>query len=114
MHNLTTPIFAYYVMLWTLVDDEPIHPLGQAEDDITWTRTTDGTYPTKSAYEMQFDGGPEWTLPEKVWKIWAPSHCKFFIRMMLQNRVWIADHLPIERIAQPILLSVVLPKPRNN
>jgi hypothetical protein len=35
MHNLTTPIFTDYVMLWTLVDDEPIHPLGQAEDDIT-------------------------------------------------------------------------------
>jgi hypothetical protein len=55
MHNLTISLFADYVLLWTLVDAEPIHPLGQIEDEITCTRTTDGIYSVNSAYEMQFD-----------------------------------------------------------
>jgi hypothetical protein len=83
MHNLTTSLFADYVLLWTLVDAEPIHPLGQIEDEITCTRTTDGIYSVNSAYEMQFDGGIESTLPTKVWKVCAPSRCKFFIWLML-------------------------------
>jgi hypothetical protein len=66
MHNLTTSLFVDYVLLWTLVDADPIHPLGQIEDEITWTRTKDGIYSVKSAYEMQFDGGIESTLPAKV------------------------------------------------
>jgi hypothetical protein len=82
MHNLTTSLFVDYVLLWTLVDAEAIHPLGQIEDEITWTRTTDGIYFVKSAYEMQFDGGIESTLPTK-----------FFIWLMLQNRIWTADRM---------------------
>jgi hypothetical protein len=58
-------------------------PLGIGKDDITWTRTIDDTNSMKSAYEMQFDWWPKSTLPEKVWKIWASSHCKFIIWLML-------------------------------
>jgi hypothetical protein len=79
MHNLTTSLFVDYVLLWTLVDAKPIHPLGQIEDGISWTGTTYGIYSVKSAYEMQLDGGIESTLLAKVWKVWAPSRCKFFI-----------------------------------
>ena len=28
-----------------------------------------------------------------VWNVWAPSKCKFFMWIMLQNRVWTADRL---------------------
>jgi hypothetical protein len=80
---LARPHLADYVLLWTLIDAEPIHPLRQIEDEIICTITIDGIYSVKSAYEMQFDGGIESTLPMKVWKVWAPSHCKFFIWLIL-------------------------------
>jgi hypothetical protein len=28
-----------------------------------------------------------------VWKVWAPSKCKFFMCLLLQNRVWTANRL---------------------
>jgi hypothetical protein len=28
-----------------------------------------------------------------VWKVWAPSRCKFFLWLMVQNRIWTADRL---------------------
>ena len=28
-----------------------------------------------------------------VWKVWAPAKCKFFMWIMLQDRVWTADRL---------------------
>jgi hypothetical protein len=56
-------------------------------------RTMDGSYSAKSVCEMQFDGSLESSFPTKVWQVWAPSRCKFFIWLMLQNRVWTADRL---------------------
>jgi hypothetical protein len=37
MHNLTTQILAGYVLLWALVQAEPLDPLDHAEDEIIWT-----------------------------------------------------------------------------
>jgi hypothetical protein len=28
-----------------------------------------------------------------IWKCWAPSKCKFFAWLLLQNRIWTADRL---------------------
>lgn len=28
-----------------------------------------------------------------VWKPWAPGRCKFFMYLLLQNRIWTADRL---------------------
>jgi hypothetical protein len=33
------------------------------------------------------------SFPSSVWRVWAPSKCKFFIWLVLQNRVWTADRL---------------------
>jgi hypothetical protein len=93
MQNISAKLFVDYVMLWILVDDAALDPTQQEEDTITWTRTASGEYSAKSAYRMQFYDSVESTYPTKVWQVWAPSRCKFFIWLMLQNRVWTTDRL---------------------
>jgi hypothetical protein len=35
----------------------------------------------------------ESSFHKHVWQVWAPSRCKFFMWLLLQNRVWTADGL---------------------
>jgi hypothetical protein len=48
---------------------------------------------TKSAYKMQFEGHIISTMPDMVWRPWAPPKCKLFAWLIIQNRVWTADRL---------------------
>jgi hypothetical protein len=91
--NLTMQLISDYVMLWELVNEAGFDPQEEEEDEITWTRTTDGAYSAKSAYEMKFDGNVASILSICIWKAWAPSRCKFFAWLMLQNRIWTSDRL---------------------
>jgi hypothetical protein len=67
----------------------------QREDEIIWTRTMDEEYSASSTYTIQFEGSTQSSFPCKVWKVWAPSRCKFFLWLMLQNRIWTADQLQL-------------------
>jgi hypothetical protein len=78
-------------MLCELVKVADFNPHDQEVDEIISIRTSDGKYSTKSAYDMQFEGSIESPLLTSVWKAWAPSHCKFFLWLMLQNKIWTAD-----------------------
>jgi hypothetical protein len=80
-------------MLWIMVDAAQVNPSDPADDEIIWTRSADGNYSAKSAYSMQFDGSVESSFPTKIWQVWAPSRCKFFVWLMLQKRIWTADRL---------------------
>jgi hypothetical protein len=42
---------------------------------------------------MQFLGSIPSILANVIWKCWAPSKCKFFTWLLLQNRIWTADRL---------------------
>jgi hypothetical protein len=42
---------------------------------------------------MQFDGSLGSSFPIKVWQVWAPLQYKFFVWLLLQNRIWTADRL---------------------
>ena len=92
-HDLTLPLLDEFVNLWGLIDEVNFDSNNQEPDAIRWTRTASGEYTTKSAYEMQFEGGILLTFPKLVWNIWAPSKCKFFMWLLLHNRLWTADHL---------------------
>jgi hypothetical protein len=81
------------MLLWELVEAAAFNNEDSREDEIFWTRTSSGEYMAKSAYFMQFDGGVQSRFPVDVWNVWAPSRCKFFLWLMLQNRVWTADRL---------------------
>jgi hypothetical protein len=100
MQGNSTTLFIDYIMLWTLIDAATLD-LSQSqeeEDSIVWTMSADGLYTTKSAYSMQFYGSMASTYPAKVWQVWAQSRCKFFIWLILQNRVWTADRLLLREL----------------
>jgi hypothetical protein len=93
MRDISMPLFMDYVRLWHLIAASPFDRTDQEEDYIVWTRSANGVYSAKSAYNIQFDGGFESVFPSTIWQVWAPSRCKFFIWLLLQNRVWTVDRL---------------------
>jgi hypothetical protein len=95
MHDLTVPLLDEFVQLWGLVEDAGFQPEDLEPDAIVWTRTSSGDYSAKSAYKMQFEGGIFSSFPKTVWKVWAPSCCKIFLWLLLQNRVWTVDRLSL-------------------
>jgi hypothetical protein len=92
MHEITPTLLVEYVMLWILIDVVPFDPGDSSEGEIIWTGTVVGEYSARSAYEIQFDGSLVSSFPT-IWRIWAPSRCKFFSWLMLQNRICFADRL---------------------
>jgi hypothetical protein len=93
MQDITTLLFGEYVLLWALVESANFDPMSTAEDQIVWTHEASGNYSAKSAYLLQFEGCMEFSFHKHVWQVWAPSRCKFFMWLLLQNRVWTADRL---------------------
>jgi hypothetical protein len=77
--NLTVPLISDYVLLWELVEEAGFDPQNNDDDEIIWTRTADGTYSAKSAYDLQFEGNVPSVFPSCIWRIWAPSRCNFFL-----------------------------------
>jgi hypothetical protein len=93
MHAMTPALLIQYVMLWILIDAIPFNPEDASEEEIVWCRTVNDEYSARSTYDLQFEGSQLSAFTSIVWKVWAPSRCNFFIWLMLQNRIWIADRL---------------------
>jgi hypothetical protein len=93
MHDVTPGIMAEYIMLWIVVDEADLDLADNRPDEIVWTRTASGEYSASSAYQIQFQGSITSDFQSLIWQVWAPSCCRFFIWLMLQNRVWAADRL---------------------
>jgi hypothetical protein len=92
-HDLSPALMAQYIMLWILIDAVQFDREDTAEDAIVWRMTADGAYSARSAYALQFEGSKLSAFPSMVWKIRAPARCKFFMWLMLQNRIWTAGRL---------------------
>jgi hypothetical protein len=80
-------------MLWIVVDDAGLDLDDNRADEIVWTKTTNGEYSARSAYQLQFQGSVISDFQSLTWKVWAPSRFRFFIWLILQNQVWTADRL---------------------
>lgn len=83
LDGLTVQLLHELVQLRGLIEEEHFDPSSTLPDTIAWTRTSNGEYSTKSAYRMQFEGGFLSRFPKMVWKVWAPSKCKFFMWLLL-------------------------------
>ena len=69
-------------------------------DIIIWTLSTNGCYSVGSAYKAQFLGLAPCSFESLVWKTWEPPKCRFFAWLVVQNRLWTSDRLPIIRWPQ--------------
>jgi hypothetical protein len=73
MHDMTPSMFLDYVRLWHLVTNSSFNQADQGDDEIVWTRTANGAYSTKSAYNMQFDSSMDSVFPRAIWQVWVPT-----------------------------------------
>ena len=90
-HNLSQPIIAEYLELWELLEDIVLD--NSRQDTISWVLTSDGAYSAGSAYAAHFIARTKCEHATQLWKIKAPPKCKFFLWLLLQNRVWTAARL---------------------
>jgi hypothetical protein len=85
-HGLTMEHITQFANLWERLST--IHINKEKQDAITWKLTTHGYYSSSSAYNMQFEGLTNSTMPAMVWKPWATPKCKIF--------TWIATKYSVD------------------
>ncbi len=90
---LIREFFAVFRLIW---DNETNLEEG-VEDTITWRWTNTGKYKAKSSYLAQFAGREDSRAATLIWKTWAPSKCKNFAWLVLQNRIWTSDRLQLRQ-----------------
>ena len=94
-HNLNAEILRDFVELWKLIHTLHLDQSCEQEDTIVWTLESSGEYSAKSAYEIQFCGQTFSNFPKLIWKAWATPRIKFFLWLLLQDRVWTAARLQL-------------------
>lgn len=94
-HNMTQQVIAEFLELWVKV--EQVVLVEEQEDQITWLHSSDGQYSTSSAYAVQFAGLSRSSTAAITWKTKAPPKCRFFIWLLLQDRVWTAARLQVRQ-----------------
>jgi hypothetical protein len=82
-----------------MVDGFILQP--EIPDRYKWKLTQDGSYSSKSAYKAFFVGSIKFSPWRRIWKTWAPPRCKFFIWLVVHNRVWTADRLARRNLPHP-------------
>ena len=96
-HSLTVELVNEFFEVFYHVWNSDIVPTEGVEDTITWRWTRNGKYSAKSAYIAQFNGRISSAVAKLIWKHWAPSKCKHFAWLLLQNRIWTADRLQVRQ-----------------
>jgi len=94
-YNLNHELLNECFKLWAAIEMAGIDLDDNREDTITWTLENSGEYSAKSAYEVQFAGQITSNYPVLIWKIWAPPKCKFFVWLLLQDRLWTVARLQL-------------------
>jgi hypothetical protein len=97
-HNLNHELLREFFDLWTKIDAAGLRLDDEREDTnntITWTIESSGEYSAKSACKIQFAGHLASNYKDIIWKAWAPPKCKFFVWLLLQDRLWTAARLQV-------------------
>jgi len=75
--------------------------LTDQEDCHTWRLDASRSYSSKSSYKAFFFGAVTFEPWQRIWKTWAPSKCKMFLWLAIQNRCWRADRLAKRGLYHP-------------
>lgn len=92
---MSQQIIREFLALWERPED--IELIDDQDDRIVWLLTSDGQYSAKSAYAVQFEGMSKCATAELTWKTKAPPKCRFFIWLLLKNRIWTAARLQLRQ-----------------
>ncbi|WVZ70614.1 hypothetical protein U9M48_019263 [Paspalum notatum var. saurae] len=88
---LMVQVLSEYLLIWEIVDGVTLQP--GVQDQHLWKFSSTGSYSCKSAYAAMFFGTIKFTHWKRVWRSWAPSNCKFFVWLAINNRCWTSDRL---------------------
>jgi hypothetical protein len=84
---LTVQVLLDYLMIWDKLESVS---LTDSPDQTLWRWTKDGSFTTASAYRLFFSGQHGIPGAKLLHKTRAPSKYKFFIWLVLHDRVWTA------------------------
>lgn len=87
-HDLNPELLDDYFKLWGAIEAQQIDLEDTREDLIVWSLESSGEYMARSAYMVQFEGQIRSNFPRLIWKVWATLKCKFFLWLLLQDRLW--------------------------
>jgi hypothetical protein len=90
-YSMTHQIIAEFIELWERPDVFNLQE--DQEDKIIWRFTSDGQYTARSAYGLQLEGSTRCRTTTLTWTSRAPPKCRFFLWLLLQNRIWTAARL---------------------
>jgi hypothetical protein len=93
-HNLTQNLLREFMDLWGELRNVVLLPL--QEDKISGIHSHNGKYTASSAYTIQFHAMATSMTAEITWQTKAPPKCRFFVWLMLQNRIWTVARLQLK------------------
>jgi hypothetical protein len=86
----TTQEINQFARLWHLLQQ---CVLTNQSDAIEWRFSTNRVYSAKLTYRAQFEGAFADFHWDQHWQTKAEAKCKFFGWLILQNKLWTADHI---------------------
>jgi hypothetical protein len=92
-HNLNDSLLDDFFSLWSKIEALNLNLHDAEEDSITWSLESSGQFSTRSAYNVQFAGHTLSSFPVLIWDVWVPLKCKFFLWLLLQDKLWTAARL---------------------
>lgn len=91
LHRINSaPDLTSFINLWSELSSIQLSPL---PDSISCTVSPSGNYSASSAYSVQFIGRIRKPEIGMIWKIKVEGKIKFFLWLLLLNRLWTADRL---------------------
>jgi hypothetical protein len=89
--HFTESVLQEFLLLSDLVASDSTQP-GQPDKHF-WRLSASRQYSTKSAFEASFQGSLLFGACDRIWKIWAPPKCAFFLWLVIHKRCWTTDKL---------------------
>ncbi|CAM0952104.1 unnamed protein product [Alopecurus aequalis] len=80
-----------FVLLWNLM--QTIVLTENIEDTVSWNLTSNHCYSASSAYLACFLGRIQKPFLAAAWEVKVEAKVKFFLWLLLQNRLWTSDRL---------------------
>jgi len=88
---LTVQVLMEYLQVWDLLDGVILQQ--GVPDQFRWKLNQLGSYSSKIAYDACFVGSIRFPPWRRIWKSWAPLHCKFFLWLAIKQRIWTTGRL---------------------